>query len=156
MLTDHAHQLPTSLRLALRSSQRLAGTAQRACGRIDVSHKVGGSPYLAESLRQAGVSHCRMAVPANAFLYLTEHGNVAVQGEPLITGFASAPPFDEAALVAALRADQAGETAFPDFVRGCWDAGVVWYDVDTTARTCAYYGADGGSYTEDYPSVTLP
>ncbi|WP_042434601.1 DUF1398 family protein [Streptacidiphilus anmyonensis] len=118
--------------------------------------KVGGFPYLAESLRQAGVTHCRMAVPANAFLYLTRHGNVVVQGEPLVTGFAATPPFDQTALVAALRADQAGESTFPEFVQGCWNAGIVWYDVDTAARTCTYYGAAGESYTEDYPSVALP
>ncbi|MFE9476330.1 DUF1398 family protein [Streptomyces griseofuscus] len=114
--------------------------------------KAGGFPYLAESLRQAGVTHCRMAVPANAFLYLTEHGDVVVQGEPLVTGFALAPRFDEAAL----RADQASETTFPAFVRACWDAGIAWYDVDTAARTCTYYGSDGNSYTEIYPFVTLP
>ncbi|MFD5621328.1 DUF1398 domain-containing protein [Streptomyces yangpuensis] len=118
--------------------------------------RVGGFPYLAESLRQAGVSHCRMAVPSNAFLYLTEHGHVVVQGEPLVTGFAVAPPFDRAGLITALRADQAGETTFPEFVRGCWDAGIVRYDVDTAARTCTYYGADDESYTEDYPAVVLP
>ncbi|MFJ9549327.1 DUF1398 family protein [Streptomyces erythrochromogenes] len=120
-----------------------------------VRPKVGGFPHLAESLRLAGVSHCRMAVPSNAFLYLTERGNVVVQGEPLVTGFAAAPAFDRAGLIAALRADQAGETTFPEFVRGCWNAGIVWYDVDTAARTCTYYGADGASYTEDYPSVVL-
>ncbi|MFE2117605.1 DUF1398 family protein [Streptomyces microflavus] len=118
--------------------------------------KAGGFPYLAESLRRAGVSHCRMAVPANAFLYLTEHGNVVVQGEPLVTGFEAAPQFDRTALITTLRADQAGGTTFPEFVRGCWNAGIIWYDVDTTARTCTYHGADGESYTEDYPPVTLP
>ncbi|MEU6312871.1 DUF1398 family protein [Streptomyces sp. NPDC047014] len=121
--------------------------------------QVGGFPYLAESLRQAGVTHCRMAVPSNAFLYLTEHGNVAVQGEPLISGFADAAPFDRTALVAALRADQAGLSTFPEFVRSCWAAGVVRYEVDTAARTCTYYGADGAagdSYREDYPAVVLP
>lgn len=73
-----------------------------------------------------------------------------------MTGFVAAPPFDRASLIAALRADQAGETTFPEFVRGCWDAGVVWYDVDTAARTCTYYGAHDESHTEDYPPVTLP
>ncbi len=121
-----------------------------------VRPKAGGFPYLAESLRQAGVTHCRMAVPANAFLYLTGHGNVVIQGEPLVTGFALTPQFDEASLIAALRADQAGETTFPEFVRACWHAGIVWYDVNTTARTCTYYGANGDSYTEDYPPVSLP
>ncbi|MFF4934631.1 DUF1398 family protein [Streptomyces griseofuscus] len=62
----------------------------------------------------------------------------------------------EAALVAALRADQAGEATFPAFVRACWDAGVARYDVDTAARTCTYYGSDGDSCTEVCPFVTLP
>ncbi|MEU8828119.1 DUF1398 family protein [Streptomyces sp. NPDC048636] len=117
--------------------------------------KVGGFPYLAESLRRAGVVRCRMAVPSNAMLYLTDAGNVAVQGEPLITGTADVPRFDRDALIAALRADQAGETTFPEFVQGCWSAGVVWYDVDLPGRQCVYYGAEGESYTEDYVAVTI-
>ncbi|MFJ9822115.1 DUF1398 family protein [Streptomyces sp. NPDC101151] len=117
--------------------------------------KVGGFPYLAESLRQAGVSRCRMTVPSNAMLYLTEAGSVVVQGEPLVTGMTGVVPFDRAALVTALRADQAGETEFPEFVQGCWNAGVVWYDVDLTARTCTYYGSDGDNYTERYAAVDI-
>ncbi|MEV7468815.1 DUF1398 family protein [Streptomyces kronopolitis] len=66
-----------------------------------------------------------------------------------------APPFDRAALIAALRADQAGETEFPEFVRGCWQAGVLWYDVDLHARTCTYYGAEGDSYTENHAAVSV-
>ncbi len=120
-----------------------------------VRPKVGGFPYLAEALRQAGVHRCRMAVPSNAMLYLTDAGPVAVQGEPLCTGMVDVAPFDREALVAALRSDQAGETTFPEFVRGCWEAGVVWYDVDLHARTCSYYGADGAGYTEAYPAVDI-
>ncbi|MET7614932.1 DUF1398 family protein [Streptomyces seoulensis] len=121
----------------------------------EVRPEVGGFPYLAEALRQAGVTHCAMTVPSNAMLYLTEAGPVAVQGEPLFTGMSDVPPFDRAALIAALRADQAGETAFPEFVRGCWQAGVVRYDVDLAARTCTYFGAGQESYVETYPEVTL-
>ncbi|MER6319399.1 DUF1398 family protein [Streptomyces sp. NPDC001581] len=117
--------------------------------------KAGGFPYLAEALRQAGVRRCRMAVPSHAMLYLTEAGPVAVQGEPLCTGMVDVAPFDREALVAALRSDQAGETSFPEFVEGCWKAGVVWYDVDLNARTCTYYGADGDDYTESYPGVDI-
>ncbi|NEB92754.1 DUF1398 family protein [Streptomyces bauhiniae] len=121
----------------------------------EVRPKAGGFPYLAETLRRAGVTRCAMTVPSNAMLYLTEAGPVAVQGEPLLTGMSDVPPFDRAALIAALRADQAGETAFPEFVRGCWQAGVVRYDVDLAARTCTYYGAAEESYVETYPEVTL-
>ncbi|MFG2233199.1 DUF1398 family protein [Streptomyces sp. NPDC048723] len=120
-----------------------------------VRPEVGGFPYLAEALRQAGVTRCRMAVPSNAMLYLTDAGPVAVQGEPLVTGMIDVAPFDREALVAALRADQAGETAFPEFVRGCWKAGVVWYEVDLSARTCSYYGAADDSYVETYPAVEI-
>ncbi|MET8100797.1 DUF1398 family protein [Streptomyces sp. NPDC005236] len=120
-----------------------------------VRPKAGGFPYLAESLRLAGVSGCRMTVPSNAMLYLTAAGPVAVQGEPLITGMVGIPPFDREALIAALRADQAGRTTFPEFVQGCWAAGIVTYDVDLTARTCTYHGADGDSYVESYAAVEL-
>jgi uncharacterized protein YbcV (DUF1398 family) len=116
---------------------------------------VGGFPYLAATLRQAGITRCRMAVPSNAMLYLSGAGPVAVQGEPLVTGTVDIPPFDREALIGALRADQGGLTAFPEFVRGCWKAGIVWYDVDLTARTCTYYGADGDNYVETYPAVEL-
>ncbi|MER5779577.1 DUF1398 family protein [Streptomyces sp. NPDC002039] len=117
--------------------------------------RVGGFPYLAETLRRAGVSRCRMAVPSNAMLYLTDVGPVAVQGEPLITGMVDVAPFDREALLAALRRDQAGESTFPEFVQGCWNAGVIWYDVDLHARTCAYHGADGDRYVESYPAVEI-
>ncbi|WP_037619833.1 DUF1398 domain-containing protein [Streptomyces aureus] len=129
---------------------------QAAMARADaVRPQVGGFPYLAEALRQAGVTRCRMAVPSNAMLYVTDAGPVAVQGEPLITGMVDVPPFDREALVAALRADQAGRTTFPEFVRGCWAAGIVGYGVDLAARTCTYYGADDDSYVESYPAVQL-
>ncbi|MFF3015649.1 DUF1398 family protein [Streptomyces sp. NPDC057939] len=117
--------------------------------------EVGGFPHLAESLRRAGVTRYRMAVPSNAVLYLTAAGPVAVQSEPLLAGIVQVARFDRQSLIAALRANQAGETTFPEFVRGCWMAGIVWYDVDLAARTCTYHGADGDSYVEEYEAVEL-
>lgn len=40
------------------------------------------------------------------------------------------PAFDEAALIKGLRADQAGETTFAEFLNNAWQAGVVSYEVD--------------------------
>ncbi|WP_328538222.1 DUF1398 family protein [Streptomyces sp. NBC_00344] len=129
---------------------------QAALGRAAaIRPEVGGFPYLAEVLRQAGVHRCLMDVPANAMLYLTEAGPVAVQSEPLIAGTVGVTPFDREALLTALRVDQAGDSTFPEFVQGCWSAGVVRYDVDLEARECVYYGADGDSYTESYPPVEI-
>ncbi|MDO8212154.1 DUF1398 family protein [Conexibacter sp. CPCC 206217] len=116
---------------------------------------VGGFPHLAASLREAGVSRCHVVVPSNAFVYFTTDGPVVMQHEPIASGIADVAPFDEPALVAAIRTDQAGESAFPDFIAAIWAAGVLTYDVDLTASTCTYHGADGASYVERFELVAI-
>lgn len=115
--------------------------------------QVGGFPYLAETLRRAGVIRNSWTVPAGQSLYLTTSGPIVVQGAPLLTGFAAVPPFDQAALITALRTDQAGESSFPEFLAAAWQAGVIRYDVDLEKRTVAYYGANEETYLEAYPAV---
>jgi uncharacterized protein YbcV (DUF1398 family) len=117
--------------------------------------KVGGFPYLAETLRRAGVKRNLWYLPACQSVYLTEAGPVAVVGTPLATGMVDVPPFDREALIAALRTDQAGRSTFPEFLMATWRAGIVRYDVDFTARTCTYYGANGEEYVESYPAVDI-
>jgi uncharacterized protein YbcV (DUF1398 family) len=117
--------------------------------------KVGGFPYLAESLRRAGVTRNRWFLPSCQSLYLTREGPVVAQGTPLLSGTADVPQFNQEALLAALRTDQAGKSVFPEFLLACWHAGVVRYDVDFTARTCTYYGCEAEKYIEEYPAVTI-
>jgi uncharacterized protein YbcV (DUF1398 family) len=117
--------------------------------------KVGGFPYLAETLRRAGVTRNLWHLPACQSLYLTDAGPVAIVGTPLATGMADVPPFDREALIAALRTDQAGRSTFPEFLMATWRAGIVRYDVDLVARTCTYYGANGEEYVETYPAVDM-
>lgn len=117
--------------------------------------KAGGFPYLAETLRRAGVTRNLWYLPACQSLYLTDLGPVAVPGESLISGMAEVPPFDRDALIVALRSDQAGNSTFPEFLTASWKAGIVRYDVDLNARTCTYYGAGGESYVESYPAVEI-
>jgi hypothetical protein len=45
--------------------------------------KVGGFPYLAETLRRAGVTRNLWFLPSCQSLYLTEHGTVVALGTPL-------------------------------------------------------------------------
>lgn len=118
--------------------------------------KVGGFPYLAETLRRAGVTRNIWNLPACESLYLTNHGPVVIQGTPLATGAMEVPPFDQDALMTALRTDQAGNSTFPEFINASWQAGVVRYEVDLEVRTVSYYGARGEVYVESYPSVDLP
>lgn len=130
----------------------LQGAQQRAmAGRP----KIGGFPYLAETLRRSGVTRNLWFLPACQSLYLTEHGPVVTQGAPLVIGTVDVPPFDREALIAALRTDQAGRSTFPEFLTASWRAGVIRYDVNFTARTVAYYGAHGEEYIEGYPAVDV-
>jgi uncharacterized protein YbcV (DUF1398 family) len=115
--------------------------------------KVGGFPYLAETLRRAGVSRNLWHLRSCQSLYLTEAGPVVNQGTPLFTDTVYVPPFDQAALVRALRTDQAGASTFPQFFAAAWQAGVVSYEVDLTARAVAYHGVSRENYVEEYLSV---
>ncbi|MGC2330748.1 MAG: DUF1398 family protein [Candidatus Acidiferrales bacterium] len=117
--------------------------------------KVGGFPYLAETLRRAGVTRNLWYLPACQSLYLTEAGPVAVVGTPLATGMVDVPRFDREALIAALQTDQAGRSTFPEFLMASWRAGIVRYDVDLAARTCTYFGANGEEHVESYPAVDV-
>lgn len=120
-----------------------------------VRPKVGGFPFLAESLRRAGIMRNIWSLPACQSLFLTRFGSVVMQGAPLLTGVVDVPTFDQDALVKALRVDQAGESTFAEFLAASWRAGVVRYDVDFAARTVAYFGCNGEEYTEAYPSVEI-
>lgn len=117
--------------------------------------KVGGFPYLAETLRQAGVTRNVWSLPACQSLFLTNDGPVVMQGAPLISGSADVPPFNREALIAALRTDQAGKSTFPEFLAASWRAGVVRYEVDFAARTVTYSGCNDEEYIEAYPSVEI-
>jgi uncharacterized protein YbcV (DUF1398 family) len=117
--------------------------------------QVGGFPYLAETLRRAGVTRNDWFLPACQSLYLTTEGPVVMQGAPLLSGSADVPPFHREALIAALRTDQSGHSTFPEFLEASWRAGVVRYEVDFTARSVAYYGCHGEGYVETYPAVEV-
>lgn len=118
--------------------------------------KVGGFPYLAEVLRQAGAIRNIWSLPACQSLFLTDEGPVVMQGTPLVSGAVDVPAFDRDALIRALRTDQAGESTFPEFLEASWRAGVIRYDVDFAARTVTYLGCNGEEYVEAYPAVKAP
>jgi uncharacterized protein YbcV (DUF1398 family) len=117
--------------------------------------KAGGFPYLAETLRRAGVTRNVWSLPACQSLYLTNDGPVVTQGAPLVSGTTDIPPFNCESLIKALRTDQAGESTFPEFLAASWRVGVIRYDVNFAARTVTYYGCNGEEYTEAYPAVDL-
>ena len=118
--------------------------------------KVGGFPYLAETLRRAGVARNTWTLPACQALYLTKVGPVAMISASLISGTSDVPAFNRDALIRALRVDQAGESTFLQFLESSWLAGVIRFDVDFEARTVSYHGCNGEQYLEAYPSKETP
>ncbi len=117
--------------------------------------KVGGFPYLAETLKRAGVTRNIWSLPSCQSIYLTQYGPVVSQGSPLVNTTADIPSFNRDALVKALRIDQAGMSSFPEFLKASWEAGVVSYIVDFEKRVVTYYGAFNESYSESYPAIEL-
>jgi uncharacterized protein YbcV (DUF1398 family) len=117
--------------------------------------KVGGFPYLAESLRQAGATRNIWCLPACQSLFLTNLGPVVMQGPSLVSGTVDVPAFDQEALITALRTDQAGNSTFPEFLAAAWRAGVVRYEVDFAGRTVTYFGCNGEQYIEAYRAVEI-
>jgi uncharacterized protein YbcV (DUF1398 family) len=135
-----------------KATENLQAALQRAmAGRP----KAGGFPYLAETLRRAGVTSNVWFLPACESLYLTADGPVVVQGAPLVSGMVDVPSFDRDALIHALRTDQAGASAFEEFLMAAWNAGVVRYDVDLVARSVTYLGCRGEAYVEQYPECEV-
>jgi len=122
---------------------------------MTIRPKVGGFPYLAETLRLAGVTRNIWSLPACQSIFLTTEGPVVMQGQPLVSGMTDVPAFDREGLIRALRADQAGESTFPEFLAASWRSGIVRYDVDFWRRTVTYYGCNGEEYVEAYPAVEI-
>ena len=79
--------------------ENLQAAQQRA---MSIRPKVGGFPYLAEALRQAGVTRNFWSLPSCQSLFLTNAGSVVMQGASLVTGMTDVPAFDQGALIKAL------------------------------------------------------
>jgi hypothetical protein len=64
---------------------------------------------------------------------------------------AIADRFDEAGVVAAIRASQAAEIKYPEFLQRIARAGVVYYTVHMQGRKAIYFGRHGDFHIELFP-----
>ncbi len=134
----------------------LTDTIQNAHRRAgEIRPAVGGFPVLAEVLRQAGVRRNEWTLPVCQSVYVTDAGAVVEPGPALITTMDEVPLFGRNAVIRALRADQHGDTTFPEFLAAIWQAGVTRFVVETDQRTVTYSGLDGAAYVESYAPVQI-
>lgn len=75
--------------------------------------KIGGFPYVAESLRAAGVTKYLFDVPSTTVVYVTDEGAVLRPGQVIRTEQTVVHSFDSDGLVAAIRIDQRGAEHLP-------------------------------------------
>jgi hypothetical protein len=83
---------------AARVEQTHAGSLCLQFGHLEshlwvISAPKGGFPYLAETLRRAGLTRNLWFLPGCQSLYLTEKGPVVSEGMPLVSGTVDVPPF---------------------------------------------------------------
>ncbi len=135
------------------AKERIADAYQRAAASRP---KVGGYPYLAEALRQAGVTRYVYTLPSGQCLLYANDGKVVNQSDVVVSGMLEVPPFNRDEFIKILRKSQNGDTTFPEFLKDSWNNGVVRYEADLVGRKVTYYGVDGESYVEEYPQVELP
>jgi uncharacterized protein YbcV (DUF1398 family) len=72
---------------------------------------------------------------------------------PLHDGPPIAPQFDEAEVVAAVRAIQRREIGYAEFLRRIMRGGCASYSVFFGGRKAMYFGRDGAFYTEKFPDA---
>lgn len=128
-------------------------SAQRTAA--EIRPEVGGFPVLAEVLRQAGIHRHERTLPTGQSVYVTDSGAVIEPVISLVSEMSDVPAFDREAVIGAIRADQAGQTTFPEFLAAIWTAGVTGYVADFDQRTVTYSGIDGTAYVEGYPAVEI-
>lgn len=120
-----------------------------------VRPELGGFPYLAECLREEGFTKNTWFLPSGDSFYFTKENSLVIPGKSLINDVTTYPPYSKDKLINTLRADQAGQITFPEFLMKTWKSGIVKYEVNFIDRYVVYYGADGEEYKESYPAVEI-
>jgi uncharacterized protein YbcV (DUF1398 family) len=83
--------------------------------------------------------------------YYLPDGQSEVQALP-VEGASISSTFSDHALVAALRAIQAGQITYVAFLRRIMAAGCVGYFVNIAGKRAIYFGRNGESYLEVFPA----
>ena len=110
-------------------------------------------PKTFEALKEGGVASYRFDVATCETMFLGSQG--ASLAEPLAGSepVEIAPTLNAAAVVAAIQRHMLERTPFLDFRHEAALAGVAHWEDDMRARTCTYFGRDGGTHVESVPTV---
>jgi uncharacterized protein YbcV (DUF1398 family) len=108
-------------------------------------------PLIVPELISAGVRSYRVDLLGHRSAYYDRNSAVYEHGHPDAGMHPVADAFDDAEIVATLRAIQSGQIGYAEFLRRIAAAGCASYCVYMGGRMAVYYGRDGQAYVEQFP-----
>lgn len=111
-------------------------------------------PEIVGRLAQIGVERYHADYSRQEITYYLADGDSLVVAT-LHPSHASAPEFSVSAVEAAVRQSQRNEHTYLDFIRKTMAAGCVGYFVQISGRHVVYFGRNGESHVEHFPSTPV-
>ena len=111
-------------------------------------------PEIVGKLAQIGVERYHADYSRQETTYYLSDGDSLVVAMPH-SSQATAMKFSASTVEAAVRQSQRNEHTYLDFIRKTMAAGCVGYFVQITGRLVIYFGRDGESHVEHFPSLPI-
>lgn len=108
-------------------------------------------PEIVGTLAEAGVERYHADYTRQEITYYFTHGDSVVIATPH-PAHPTARTFSATAVAAAVGQSQRNEHSYLDFIRKTTEAGCVGYFVQITGRRVIYFGRDGDSHVEHFPT----
>jgi uncharacterized protein YbcV (DUF1398 family) len=112
-------------------------------------------PQTVERLRNIGVERYHADYARGEKTFYLAAGESIVVASPWGDD-AVANDFNAAEIEAAVRRSQRGQHTYPDFIRETKAAGCVGYFVQITGRRALYFGRNGETHVELFPTAPAP
>ena len=111
-------------------------------------------PQIVGRLSEIGVERYHADYSRQEKTFYLPDGQSLVVSVPW-ESFPTAPEFSASAVEAAVRQSQRGEHSYLDFVRKTMAAGCVGYFVQINGHRAIYFGRNGESHVELFPSAPV-
>jgi uncharacterized protein YbcV (DUF1398 family) len=111
-------------------------------------------PEIVGKLAEIGIERYHADYSRQEITYYFPDGDSLVVASPH-PSHATAVEFSASSVEAAVRQSQRNEHSYLDFIRKTMAAGCVGYFVQITGRRVIYFGRNGESHVEHFPSVPV-
>lgn len=111
-------------------------------------------PEIVGRLTQIGVERYHADYTRQEITYYLSDGDSLVVAAPH-PSYTTAAEFSSSAVEAAVRQSQRNEHTYVDFIRKSMAAGCVGYFVQITGRRVIYFGRNGESHVEHFPTAPI-